>query len=123
MTPSRAPLMQLFSLSGKTAVVTGGTGGLGSEMTVALAEAGADIVSIQYPNDASGPALQKAILETGRKLVVFECDLSDSAALRTTVHEIWEAGVIPDILLNCAGLNRRGKIETMQDSDIDLVCG
>lgn len=113
---------QLFSLDGKTAIVTGGTGGLGSAMTVALAEAGANIVSVQQPEDALGPTLRKAIQETGRSLQVFECELSDSTALRATVHQMWEAGVVPDILLNCAGVNRRGKIESMQDPDIDLVC-
>jgi len=37
---------KLFTLAGKTAIVTGGTGGLGTGMTMALASAGADIVSI-----------------------------------------------------------------------------
>lgn len=85
------------------------------------AEAGADIVSIQQPNDIAGATLQEAILETGRKIVAFECDLADSAALRVTVQEIWKAGIVPDNLLNCAGLNRRNKIEDIPDADIDLV--
>ena len=72
-------------------------------MTIALAEAGANIVSIQQPGDASEPTLRKAIQETGRALQVFECELSDSAALRATVHRMWDAAVVPDILLNCAG--------------------
>lgn len=42
-----AGVMSLFSLSGRTAVVTGGTRGIGQAMAVALAEAGADIVLIQ----------------------------------------------------------------------------
>ena len=41
------PLMRMFSLVGKTAVVTGGTRGIGQAMAIALAEAGADIVLIQ----------------------------------------------------------------------------
>jgi 2-deoxy-D-gluconate 3-dehydrogenase len=113
---------ELFSLNGKTAIVTGATGGLGSSMTLALAEAGANIVSIQQPHDSLGPTLQKAIHKAGQSMHVFECDLADSTALRATIHQMWEAGVVPDILLNCAGINRRGKIETMQDPDIDLVC-
>lgn len=42
-----APVMQLFSLEGQTALVTGGTRGIGQAMTVALAEAGADILLVQ----------------------------------------------------------------------------
>jgi 2-dehydro-3-deoxy-D-gluconate 5-dehydrogenase len=40
-------LMKMFSLAGKTAVVTGGTRGIGAAMAIALAEAGADIILIQ----------------------------------------------------------------------------
>lgn len=114
-------LTQLFTLSGKTAIVTGGTGGLGLDMTVALAEAGADIVSIQLANDPRADLLSQACKSAGRKLTVFECDVADSKSLRECFARIWEAGVTPDILLNCAGINRRGKVEDLSDEDIDAV--
>lgn len=97
------------------------TGGLGSEMCLAMAEAGADIVSIQIPGDKADAAFRTSIEGVGRKLTTFECDLADSAALRETFQKIWDAGIVPDVLLNCGGLNRRGLIKDMKDPEIDLV--
>lgn len=48
-------LVKLFSLQGKTAVVTGGTRGIGASMAIALAEAGADIILIQVSHLANIP--------------------------------------------------------------------
>lgn len=115
------PFTELFSLSLKTAIVTGGTGGLGLAMSVALAEAGADIVSIQLPNDPNARTLIDAIATTGRSTTVFEGDVSNSNSLRDTFSRIWDCGIVPDILLNCAGIVRRGKAEDVGDDDIDAV--
>ncbi|KAI9873334.1 MAG: hypothetical protein M1830_000537, partial [Pleopsidium flavum] len=119
---SPPPISTLFSLANRTALVTGGTGGLGLAMTVALAEAGANIVSIQMAEDPHGASLSTAMQKLGgRTLRVFECDVADSARLRDTFARIWAAGLEPDILLNCAGINRRGKVEDMRDEDIDAI--
>lgn len=98
-----------------------GTGGLGAEMCVAMAESGADIVSIHLPDDPLQPELEKAVRAVGHTVKGFACDVGDSTKLRETFQEIWKAGIVPDILLNCAGLNRRGPIESMTDEKIDLV--
>lgn len=90
-------------------------------MCLAMAESGADIVSIYPPNDPAQPKLEELIRGVGRKIVSFECDVSNSQNLRNTFKQIWDAGIVPDILLNCAGLNRRGAIEEMTDEKIDLV--
>jgi 2-deoxy-D-gluconate 3-dehydrogenase len=117
------PVSNLFSLANKTVIVTGGTGGLGLCMVGALAEAGANIVSVQLAGDPNGPALGAAIKDIGRELTIFECNVTDSENLRQTFARIWEAGITPDILLNCAGIIRRGKVEDMKDTDIDAVSG
>ncbi len=139
---ARIPTSHLFSLEGKTAIVTGGQfatnieryqsshsptnkfiapGGLGSEMSLAMAEMGADIVSISIPNDSGFPALEKSITAVGRKVTPFECDVGDSPALRATLQKIWDSGVVPDILLNCAGVNRKYPIQDQTDEYIDFV--
>jgi len=112
---------ELFSLTGKTAITTGGTGGLGLSMAIALAEAGADIVSIQIANDPRADLLKEGVQACGRKLTVFETDVADSTKLRQCFADIWASGVVPDILLNCAGINRRAKVEDFTDEDIDAV--
>ncbi|EXJ87982.1 hypothetical protein A1O1_04909 [Capronia coronata CBS 617.96] len=112
---------ELFSLQGKTAICTGGTGGLGLSMAIALAEAGADIVSIQMKDDPRASLLEEGVQTCGRKLSVFEADVADSAGLRACFARIWASGIVPDILLNCAGINRRSKVEDFTDEDIDAV--
>jgi 2-deoxy-D-gluconate 3-dehydrogenase len=114
-------LTDLFSLEGKTVIVTGGTGGLGSTMTVALAKAGASIVSIELPGDPNSAILEEALAGVGSKVTAFHCDLADAKDLRRCYASIWEKGFNPDILLNCAGVMRRDKCEDAKDEDIDLV--
>lgn len=86
-----------------------------------MAESGADIVAIHPPGDSGLAELEKAITAVGRNVRGFECDVGDSTKLRETFQAIWKAEIIPDILLNCAGTNRRGAIEEMTDEKIDLV--
>ncbi|KAH7006630.1 hypothetical protein EDB82DRAFT_493925 [Fusarium venenatum] len=119
--PVRLPVNQLFSVHGRTAICTGVTGGIGFELCAALAEAGADIVSIQLPNDPAGPRLQEMVVVFGRSFKSFECDVADSKSLRACFVSIWAAGVEPAILLNAAGVNQRGSMEDLTDDDIDKV--
>jgi 2-deoxy-D-gluconate 3-dehydrogenase len=120
---SQAPktVASLFSLTGKQAIVLGGTGGLGQVMALALAEAGADIVSIELPDDKLSKALEDGVKKLGRKHAKFECNVADAKNLRSTFAKIWESGIVPDILLNSAGIQRRGKVEEISDEDLDDV--
>lgn len=118
-----ASIASLFSLSGRTAIVTGGTGSLGYAMTLALAEAGADIVSIERSPKSSlaSQNLQQAVEQTGRSFTAEACDMSDSASVRAAFARLWTRGVVPDVLLNGAGIQRRGPAESLTDADIDAV--
>lgn len=89
---------QLFSLAGKTAMVTGGTGGIGLVATLALAEAGANIVSIQAPNDLWAGDLDQKFEKLGRRFQSFQCDLRNYESIPATFEEISKARIKPDIL-------------------------
>ncbi|KAJ5955851.1 gluconate 5-dehydrogenase [Penicillium viridicatum] len=112
---------QLFSLQDKTVICTGATGGIGLEMCKSLGEAGADIVSIQLPNDPNAASLSRHLAEIGRNFWAFECDLADTSAIRATFQAIWNAGIKPAVLLNCAGVNRRRPVIETTDEDLDLI--
>jgi NAD(P)-dependent dehydrogenase (short-subunit alcohol dehydrogenase family) len=117
----RLPIDQLFALQGRTAICTGATGGIGKELCVTLAEAGCDIVSIQLPLDPAGTSLEHEIKSFGRSFRAFECDIGDSCEVRKCFSRIWDAQIEPDILLNAAGINKRGKVTELTDADIDSV--
>ncbi|KAJ5189622.1 gluconate 5-dehydrogenase [Penicillium cf. griseofulvum] len=115
------PTNQLFSLQDKTVICTGATGGIGLEMCKSLGEAGADIVSIQLPNDPNAALLSKHLEKIGRNFRAYECDLADTSAIRATFQAIWTAGIKPCVLLNCAGVNRRRPVIEITDEDLELI--
>lgn len=112
---------ELFSLTGKTAIVTGGTGGLGLAMTLALAEGGADIIAINLPGDPLAGQLEEKVKSHSRRITAYTCDVRDSKALRSAFARIWADGHKADILLNCAGIQRRGAAEEYDDETIEAV--
>lgn len=96
--------MNLFDLSGKTALVTGANTGLGQGMALALASAGADIVSAGVsPADDTGVKV-KAL---GRKFIDVSADLSTLEPVERIVETVNAAFGKIDILINNAGLIRR----------------
>lgn len=90
-------------------------------MTTALASAGADIVSIELPNDAGSARISRIVTGLGRKFHRYECDISDLKSIRSTYQRIWTDGVQANILLNCAGVQRRAEAADFTDEEIDLV--
>ncbi|MDF2657947.1 MAG: family oxidoreductase [Paenibacillus sp.] len=102
---------KLFALDGKTAVVTGGNGYLGSSVARALAEFGATVVVAD---------LQKRELEHERMHAI-PCDVSDTDSIRSLFREADAAFGRIDVLVNCAtygaGYGPLGTVERMSDED------
>jgi NAD(P)-dependent dehydrogenase (short-subunit alcohol dehydrogenase family) len=96
----------LFDLKGKSAVVVGGTSGIGLAMAIGLAEAGADVVASSRRAEQVDEAA-KAIEATGRKALRLTSDVADRASLQALCDgTVKEFGKV-DILINCAGRIKR----------------
>jgi NAD(P)-dependent dehydrogenase (short-subunit alcohol dehydrogenase family) len=97
---------KLFDLTGKTAVVVGGTSGIGLAMAVGLAEAGADVVATSRRAEQVEEAA-KAIEAVGGKTLRVTSDVGDRASLEALCARTLEAFGKVDILINCAGRIKR----------------
>ncbi|KAK0633749.1 hypothetical protein B0T14DRAFT_420339 [Immersiella caudata] len=109
----------MFSLSGHTAVVTGGTRGIGQAVAIALAEVGADILLVQ--RDDSATATRDAIRALGRTATIYTADLGSPEGVAKLAPKILADGHEVRILINCAGIQRRHPCEKFPDSDFNEV--
>lgn len=110
--------MNWFDLSGKTAIVTGGSTGLGSGMSLGLASAGADIVLVDH-RERDDVASQ--IRKMGRKVLTLHGDLSQMAVMENVVNATLDNFGKVDILVNNAGIIRRTPAIDFSESDWDDV--
>ena len=93
-----------FSLEGQVAVITGGTGTLGSCMAQGLAAAGATVVVLGRRAEA-GAKVVRAITEAGGKAQFLACDVLQEESIRAVNKTVMEEHEKIDILINCAGGN------------------
>jgi 2-deoxy-D-gluconate 3-dehydrogenase len=110
----------LFDLSGKVAVVTGASRGLGHAMALGLAEAGADVVAVasRLENATETVATIQAL---GRKAVALGCQQDDPKQVAQLVEDSIAAFGQVDILVNNAGTIRRAPAHETEDEDWDAV--
>jgi 2-deoxy-D-gluconate 3-dehydrogenase len=90
-------------LLGKTAVVTGCKRGIGRAMSLALAQAGADVIGVSATLEADGEEVGQDVVGTGRQFTGYACDLGDRAALHALVAMLQRDHDGVDILVNNAG--------------------
>lgn len=108
-------------LTGKTAIVTGGSRGIGRAIAVALAAEGANVAVIYAGNTAAAEETLDFITEQGGRAVSLQCDVSDSAAVADMVKAVKEQFGTIDILVNNAGITRDGLLMRMKESDWQAV--
>lgn len=114
-------MSNIFSLEGKTALVTGCTKGIGRAMALALAEAGADIIGVSSSLALSGSEVELEVLELGRNFGAFQADLTDRASLYAMIAAVRESGKQVDILVNNAGMILRQPAAQHSDEYWDRV--
>ncbi|HOX82382.1 MAG TPA: SDR family oxidoreductase [Chryseolinea sp.] len=111
--------IKLFDLTGKVAVVTGGTGVLGSAMAKGLAEAGAHVVILGRRKEA-GDLIASDIAKLGVKSICLQADVLDKSRLIAVRDEIKERLGSIDILVNAAGGNMPGAVVAPDKTIFDL---
>ena len=109
---------KLFDLSGKVAVVTGASTGLGQGMSLGLAQAGADVVLVDYVPSTETEEKVKAM---GRKALMLELNLMKMESIKTLVDKAIATFGKIDILVNNAGIIRRTPAIDFSEKDWDEV--
>ena len=107
----------MFDLSGKTALVTGASGGIGGAIAGTLHQAGASVAL----SGTRREALDELAGELGERTHVLPCNLSDDDEVNALPGKAESAMGSLDILVNNAGMTRDGLFMRMKDEDWDLV--
>lgn len=109
-------MASIFNLEGKTAVVIGGTSGIGRALSLGLADAGADVVAsarrMEHVNDTAAE-----IERRGRRTLRVRSDLADRGSLENLLTACLEGFGKVDILVNCAGKIKRAPTLTMPEEE------
>jgi NAD(P)-dependent dehydrogenase (short-subunit alcohol dehydrogenase family) len=112
--------MKELELSGRVAVVVGGTSGIGLALSRGLASAGADVVPISRRADMVDEAA--ALVESmGRRSLRLTADALDRQALQASLDATLKAFAKVDILVNCAGITKRTPSLEVSDQEWDSI--
>jgi 2-deoxy-D-gluconate 3-dehydrogenase len=111
--------VNLFSLDGKVAAITGATRGIGRSMAIALAEAGSDIALLQRSKEFLG--VKEEIERLGRKCFIVNCDLENAFEVSEAISSVVAYFGKLDILVNNAGIQRRSPAVDFAEEDWDAV--
>lgn len=108
-------------LKGKTAVVTGGSRGIGKAICLKFAENGADIAFLYAGNTAKAEETLKELEEIGVKVKAYLCNVADADAVAETVKEIVQDFGSIHILVNNAGITKDKLVPMMKAEEFDAV--
>lgn len=113
--------MELFSLKGKTAIVVGGSKGIGKAVATGFSDAGADVVICSRNQEQLDATAKEISAKTGGTVVGISADIKSMDGINTLVNKVVERFGHIDILVNGAGINARGPAIDFTEEDWDLV--
>jgi NAD(P)-dependent dehydrogenase (short-subunit alcohol dehydrogenase family) len=106
-------VLDRFRLDGRTAIVTGSTKGLGKSMAEGLAEAGANLVIVSRNQDEATQTAAEIVQRYGHQASGYACDVTVAEQVDRLVDAVIEEFGRIDILINNAGVNIRGSMDTL----------
>ena len=112
-----------MDFTNKTAVVTGGSRGIGLAIATKLAQGGANIAILYVGDESEGIKAKEELLQYGTKVEQYFCDVSDFEASQKVVEKVIEEFGGIDFLINNAGITRDKLILNMDEKDFDAVIG
>lgn len=115
------PGIKLFDLSGRVAVVTGGSKGLGAAMASGLASAGADLVLVSRHQEELETAAKQIKSQFDVRITCHQGDVTSSDRMESIVESVIQEYGRLDILVNNAGINIRGPIEALSYEEFSRV--
>ena len=109
----------LPDLTGRIALVTGASRGIGAAIALTLAEAGADVAVNYRQSSAEADSVAAAVAAIGRRAITIAADVSDSTAVAAMVANMTSRLGAPDILVNNAGIALIRGIDDLTEADFD----
>ena len=114
---------EMGNLTGKVALVTGGSRGIGRAIAIALAKAGADVAINYLANEGAAAQTVAEISGLGRSALALKADVRDPQAVKALIADVVKRFNRLDILVNNAGVLKDAFVSFMKDEDWELVVG
>ena len=113
-------IYDIFNLENKIAIVTGASSGIGKSVALTLAEVKANVILVDIRIDVLNQLVEQ-INKRGQKAIAIKADVSKKVEVDRIVQETLKEFAKIDILVNCAGINRRAPAEIFSEEDWDDV--
>ncbi|WP_247236401.1 SDR family NAD(P)-dependent oxidoreductase [Telluribacter sp. SYSU D00476] len=121
MSNEALPGIKLFDLTGRTAIITGGSKGLGLAMAAGLASAGANVMLVNRTAADGTKAAEELSQTYGIRAISFSADICNREQTEAMAQKAMEEFGRIDILINSAGINIRGAIDEVTPDDFQKV--